>query len=106
MRLDIEFVKDNFKDIQKTCLLSDLPVPSLLNSLNVPQECKLSFDEINGISFDIQKIRDYKLQLCKIEDKIINGEDDDYDDLVTYWIDELNFFISKNPQYKGIFIYD
>lgn len=103
--LNEEYVRNNYKSIQKTCFENGETIPMIIQLLKNKDTKELSKEEKDEL--DINYINSLKLienyrQTRKNETWILHKKHRKYDTLSEYWSDQLDEFIEKYPQFKGI----
>ena len=95
-----ETLKEQYSNIQKTCIIEGIPVPTLIVANDIPLEYRLNPRKIGNI---IQNTERNNLEdKMSIEYEIIRGESKNYSTLYEYWEDELGQFLKNHPQYNSI----
>ena len=105
MKINEEYIRNNYKSIQKTCFENGETIPMIIQlskkgdteHLSKEEKEKLDMNYITSLKL-IENYRETK----KNETLILHKKHEKYDTLGEYWSDQLDEFIKKYPQFEKI----
>lgn len=110
IRINEEYLKDNYKEIQNFCFSNGVVIPLLINREADDEYVGYRFeDDEKSVFFErLDVVSMGKLEQGTIKRRsdmygIINHTHPDYDSLNSYLEDELKEWCRENFQFKGVY---
>ena len=100
MKIDTQKLYTNYKDIEKECIENGEVIPYLISPIHIPEEYRLSLEEMNNIKEDKKTYRENYIKHRTIENEIIQKKNKEYKTLTDYWRAQLESFLESYPHIK------